>query len=149
MTKKPTVRGEGATQPRVTSAARLPPPQERLMEMKAQAKFALSVAAKKKRRPNASVELSAGQIYETLQDFEVNDLKECLKKDPEMYTKIVAAIARLSQADLQQRKLELELRKYRDQVAEQKARLKCELRKGQGGVSEPGMDDIIRQIGLL
>src|SRR5258706_7747343 len=97
------------------------PEAQRLKQMQADKEFALDAARRKGLWPGQpSVELAASQLYETLLDFNLDHLKNRLRKKPEIYTTLLGALVRLSQADAQQRKLELELQEHRDKVAEQK-----------------------------
>ena len=121
---------------------------KRLKEMEAEKEFALEAArSEAKGSAQRGVALAAGQLYETLLDFDVAQLKKCLKANPKSYPALVGAIARLSQAEGHQRKLELELIKHQDKVAEQKARLHRDLKKK--GVPDATMEELTRQIKLL
>src|SRR5438046_2944280 len=81
---------------------------KRLKEMEAEKEFALEAAQSEgKGSAQRGLAVAAGQLYETLLDFDVAQLKKCLKANPKSYPALVGAIARLSQAEGHQRKLEL------------------------------------------
>src|SRR2546425_12820221 len=73
---------------------------KRLAEMQSDKEFALDAARRKALWPGQpSVDLAASQLYETLLDFNLDHLKKRLRKKPEIYTTLLGALVRLSQAD--------------------------------------------------
>jgi len=124
---------------------------ERLEEMKAQREIAFEIA----READGSVEaanlaIAASHIYEVLQDFDVRELKTKLQEKPELYSILLQGISRLSQAGLGERKLQLELTKYQDKVAEQKRKIEAELGKAKrGGLTPANIAKIEEALNLL
>ena len=102
--------------------------QQRLEEMKAQQEFALQLA----RQNNGAVEqaalaMAASHIYEVLLDFDLRELKDKLHERPELYRLLIENISKLARLAQTERKLQLELQKYQDHVAEVKRKLEHEL----------------------
>src|SRR6185369_10599541 len=85
----------------------------------------------------ANLALAASQICETLQDFDVKELKAKLQEKPEFYAVLVSAISRLSSASVAERKLQLELTKYQDKVAQQREKIQQQIGLSKAGGLTP------------
>ncbi len=108
--------------------------QERLEEMKIQRELALQIAQQNDGAVQAAnVTMAASHIYEALQDYDVRELKKRLQEKPELYSVLIEGVSKLSRAGVSERKLQLELTKYQDRVAEQKRKIEAELGKAKGG----------------
>ena len=92
--------------------------QARLDDMRAKREFALEIVKQNEggKIHEAGLNLAASQIFELLQDFDVAALKEGLAEDPENYSRIVGALAKIS-------KEALNFEKYRDAVVQAKAEI--------------------------
>lgn len=83
----------------------------RLDGMRAKRELALEIASQNEgsKIHEAGLHLAASQIFELLEDFDPTDMKELLAKDPENYSRIIGALAKIS-------KEALNFEKYRDAV---------------------------------
>jgi hypothetical protein len=74
----------------------------RLADMQQKREFALRIVQENEggKIHEAGLNLAASQIFELLQDFDVSTLKEQLAEDPENYSKVVSALARISKEAL-------------------------------------------------
>jgi hypothetical protein len=120
--------------------------QERLDDMRAKREFALRVVQENEgsKIHEAGLNLAASQIFELLQDFDVSTLKEQLADDPENYSKVVSALARIS-------KEALGFEKYRQLVAEQKRKIEDALNtaKTKGGLTPDTLATIEQAAAML
>jgi hypothetical protein len=120
--------------------------QTRLDDMRAKREFALEIVKQNEggKIHEAGLNLAASQIFELLQDFDVATLKEQLAEDPENYSKIVSALARIS-------KEALGFEKYRELVAESKRKIEAALDadKGKGGITPETLEKIRNELNLL
>lgn len=75
---------------------------QRLRDMQTKREFALRIVQENEggKIHEAGLNLAASQIFELLQDFDVQTLKEQLADDPENYSKLVSALARISKEAL-------------------------------------------------
>src|SRR5207249_6381370 len=76
--------------------------QQRLADMKVNREFALELAKanKGKALEEAALQVAAAQIYEVLMNFDATTLKEKLAGDPVNYTRLIHALAKLSDGGL-------------------------------------------------
>ena len=120
--------------------------QERLDDMRAKREFALRVVQENEgsKIHEAGLNLAASQIFELLQDFDVSTLKAQLADDPENYSKVVSALARIS-------KEALGFEKYRQLVAEQKRKIEDALNtaKAKGGLTPDTLATIEQAAAML
>ena len=125
--------------------------QERLEEMKARREFAFEIAQQSDGAfQTASLAMSASQVYEALLDFDVGKLKARLTEKPELHSILVEAVAKLSRTGVGERKLQLELAKYQDKVAEQKRKIEEQLSKAKaGGLKRETIAKIEEALNLL
>ena len=126
--------------------------QHRLEEMQAQREFALELAQHSDGSVQASnVAIAASHIYEVLQDFDIQELKKKLQEKPELYGLLLQGISQLSRVGVVERKLQLELTKYQDKVAEIKRKIAHELAKAKkaGGISGDTIAKIEEALNLL
>ena len=126
--------------------------EERLEEMKARQEFAFEIA----RRDNhsfqkASLTVAASQVYETLEKFDLAALHDRLRDKPELYPILIDSISKLTRAGVAEKRMALDLRKYRDKVAEAKRKMEAALGKAQpgGGLSPAGLKTIQDAVKLL
>lgn len=119
---------------------------ERLNDMRAKREFALRIVQDNEggKIHEAGLNLAASQIFELLQDFDVSELKEKLSADPENYSKVVSALARIS-------KEALGFEKYRQIVAEQKRKIEdaLNLAKTKGGLTPDTLQQIEQAAAML
>lgn len=92
--------------------------QERLADMQAKREFAFEIVRSNEgsKLHEANLHLAASQLYEVLTDFDLQDLKDLLKDEPENYAAIINSLAKLSKGHL-------DLRKYQDAVAKAQVEL--------------------------
>ncbi len=95
--------------------------------------------------------LLASQINEALSEFEPAALKQLLQENPAKFFDLSSAVAGQSNERTKRQKLELEFRKYRDQVEEAKAKLLAatSAAKIAGGLSAETLREIEEAAGLL
>lgn len=119
---------------------------ERLDDMRTKREFALRIVQENEggKIHEAGLNLAASQIFELLQDFDVQTLKEQLAEDPENYSKVVSALARIS-------KEALGFEKYRQVVAEQKRKIEDALNnaKTKGGLTPETLATIEQAAAML
>jgi hypothetical protein len=119
---------------------------ERLRDMQAKREFALRIVQENEggKIHEAGLNLAASQIFELLQDFDVSTLKEQLAEDPENYSKVVSALARIS-------KEALGFEKYRQLVTEQKRKIEEALNtaKTKGGLTPETLQTIEQAAAML
>ena len=96
--------------------------QTRLEDMKAKREFAMRIVQENEGSNihEAGLQLAASQIFEVLEDIDVEDLKEKLANDPENFSKIVGALAKIS-------KEALGFEKFKQIVLEQKRKIEAAL----------------------
>lgn len=119
---------------------------QRLDDMRSKREFALEIVKQNEggKIHEAGLNLAASQIFELLQDFDVQTLKNQLADDPENYSKLVSALARIS-------KEALGFEKYREQVAEARRQIEAALDadKGKGGITPETLEKIRNELNLL
>lgn len=83
--------------------------QERLDDMRAKREFAMEIARENEgtRIHEAGLHTAASQIFEMLNDLDIEGIKDRLKEDPENYSRIIGALSKIS-------KQALDFRKYKD-----------------------------------
>ena len=120
--------------------------QERLEDMAAKREFAFQIVKENdgSKLHEANLHLAASQIYEVLTDFDPNRLKDLLAEKPENYADVVNALGKLSKSNV-------ELQKYKDNVAEQKKKILETVEAGAktGGVSDEARRQIREAAALL
>lgn len=120
--------------------------QARLSDMASKREFALRIVQENEggKIHEAGLNLAASQIFELLQDFDVATLKDQLAADPENYSRVVSALARIS-------KEALGFEKYRELVADQKRKIEAALTEGKskGGITPETLEKIQRELQLL
>lgn len=96
--------------------------QTRLEDMRAKREFALRIVQDNEGSNihEAGLQLAASQIFEVLEDINVEDLKAKLANDPENFSKIVGALAKIS-------KEALGFEKFKQLVLEQKRKIEAAL----------------------
>ena len=98
----------------------------------------------------ANPALAASHICDALQSFDIENLRSKLREKPELYPILIDGISKLSRASVEERKLQLELTKYQDRVAEQKRKIEAELGKAkEGGLSPENIARIEEALNLL
>lgn len=119
---------------------------QRLDDMRAKREFALRIVSENEggKIHEAGLNLAASQIFELLQDFDVSAMKDKLAENPEEFSKIVSALARIS-------KEALGFEKYRELVAEQKRKINDALNaaKGKGGITPETLQTIEQAAAML
>jgi len=105
-----------------------------LDDMKAKREFALEIVSQNEggKIHEAGLNLAASQIFELLQDFDATAMKQLIATDPENYSRIVGALAKISKESLNYEKYRSMVEKAREVIAdestltqdEQRARLK-------------------------
>ncbi len=112
--------------------------QERLEEMRSQQEFAVELAREHDHSfQQGSLIMVASQINQTLQDYNIRELKEKLADKPEFYATLVNALVKVDRATHAEKKLQFELTKYQDKVAEQKRKIEQELAQSKDGLLTP------------
>lgn len=119
---------------------------KRLDDMRMKREFALRVVQENEggKIHEAGLSLAASQIFELLQDFDISAMKEKLAENPEEFSKIVSALARIS-------KEALGFEKYRELVAEQKRKINEALNtaKSKGGITPDTLATIEQAAAML
>lgn len=113
--------------------------QERLADMQAKREFALEVVKQNEgsKLHEATLHLAATQIYETITEFDLGNLKNLLAEKPENYAALVNSLAKLSKGAL-------DIEKFKENVRAQKAKIEDALNIAkQGGGLTP---DTLKQI---
>jgi len=126
--------------------------QERLEEMKAQRELAFEIAQQSDGTIQAAnLAIVASHIYEALQNFDIKLFGDKLLDKPELYSILIDGVSKLSRAGVEERKLQLELTKYKDRVAELKRKIEAELGQGQkkGGLTPENLKAIEEALNLL
>ena len=121
--------------------------QARLDDMRAKREFAMEIVKQNEgsKLHEATLHLAASQLYETLVDFDLHNLKELLADKPENYAAIVNSLAKLSKGALDQQK-------YRDLVQEQKRKIEATItqaKNSKGGLTKEGLAEIERAAAML
>jgi hypothetical protein len=121
--------------------------QERLLDMQAKREFAFDIVRGNQGSQvhEAAMSLAASQLYEAFADFNIADLKALLQLDPSNYTKLVDSLARLSKG-------QLDIDKYKEQVAIRKQAIQAELNKVKAGgnaITAETIENIETQLKLL
>lgn len=120
--------------------------QERLDDMREKRDFAFEIVKQNEgsKIHEAGLNLAASQIFELLQDFDVKSLKASLAEDPENYSKVVTALARIS-------KEALGFEKFKQVVAEQKKKIEDALNtaKSKGGLTPETLATIEQAAAML
>jgi hypothetical protein len=75
--------------------------------------------------------LLCSQINDVLQDYDPQALKELVVAKPEQFFRLAAAVNAQAAESHRYEKIQLELKKYRDQVAEQKRKIQVVLGQNQ------------------
>ena len=114
--------------------------QARLEDMQAKRDFALRIVSENEgsKIHEAGLNLAASQIFELLQDFDPTEMKELLAKDPENYSRIIGALAKIS-------KEALNFEKYRDAVTKAKAEIQ-KLRDPKSSLGEDERKAIVDKV---
>lgn len=120
--------------------------QGRLSEMAAKREFALRIVQENEGSSihEAGLQLAASQIFELLDGIDVPSMKEKLADDPENFSKIVSALARIS-------KEALGFEKFKQVVAEQKRKIEGALAaaKNKGGLTPETLATIEQAAAML
>ena len=120
--------------------------QDRLADMERKREFAFEIAKENEgsKIHEAGLNLAASQIFEMLQDFDPAVMKEMLAEDPENYSKIVTALARIS-------KEALGFERFKQLVSEQKHKIEqaLNLAKSKGGLTPDTLKQIEEAAGML
>lgn len=120
--------------------------QHRLDEIRMRKEMALEIAREGdgSKMHEASLHIAASQIYELLDTMPLDRFKELLANDPQKYTELLTAVARIS-------KPALEFEKYRDHVRAQREKIEAELSKAKtgGGLSAETFEKINEALNLL
>lgn len=120
--------------------------QERLADMAAKREFAMQIVKENdgSRLHEANLHLAASQLYDVLTDFDPQRLKDLLDEAPENYAAIANALAKLSKGNI-------EVQKYKDHVATQKAKIleTIDSQAKKGGVSDEARQQIREAAALL
>lgn len=120
--------------------------QERLDDMRARREFAMDVVKNNEGSAvhEAGLQIAASQIYELLSDFDVETLKEKLEGDPENYSRVVNAMAKLSDSGLK-------YERYHAEVQAAKQRIEAELgrARNKGGLQPETLERIEAELKLL
>lgn len=120
--------------------------QARLEDMRLKREFALDVVKQNEggKIHEAGLNLAASQIFEVLQDFDLDALKERLAEDPENFIGVVRALSGIT-------KEAREFEKYREFVAEQKRKIEAAIADGssKGGITPETLTKIRNELNLL
>lgn len=120
--------------------------QERLEDMRDRREFALRIVKENEGSAvhEAGLQIAASQIYELLSDFDVGTLKEKLAGDPENYSRVVNAMAKLSDSGLK-------YERYHAEVQATKQRIEAELgrARNKGGIQPETLERIEAELKLL
>lgn len=120
--------------------------QSRLDDMRAKREFAFSIVRDNEGSNihEAGLQLAASQIFELLEGINVEEMKEKLADDPENFSKIVSALARIS-------KEALGFEKFKQVVAEQKRKIEgaLALAKNKGGLTPETLATIEQAAAML
>ncbi len=95
--------------------------------------------------------LVASHLAEVLAEFDPSNLKTLLRESPKQFVQLANVVIGQSSERTKREKLELEFRKYRDAVEEQKAKIlaaTARAREG-GGLSEEALQEIEERARLL
>jgi hypothetical protein len=120
--------------------------EERLTNIERLREFAMRVVKSSEGTvvQQAAIKVAAAQIYELLMNYDPKVLKERLKEgDTSDYAKLINVMARLNDGGLKQEK-------YRDEVAEKKARSQAQIEETQrGGLTKEHLASIEKDLSLL
>jgi len=120
--------------------------QARLDGMSAKREFALRIVRENEGSNihEAGLQLAASQIFELLDGIDVDEMKTQLANDPENFSKIVSALARIS-------KEALGFEKFKQLVAEQKRKIEgaLALAKNKGGLTPETLQTIEQAAAML
>jgi len=119
---------------------------QRLEDMRAKREFALKIVQENEGSliHEAGMQVAASQIYEVLNDFDVESLKEKLKGDPENFSRLVNAMSKLSDSGLKYERYKAEVKAAKDRALTElgKARAK-------GGITPETLEKIEHELKLL
>ena len=90
----------------------------------------------------AASQIAASQLYELLDEFDLDRVKARLSDDPKLYTDLIRALASLTKGGV-------EFARFRAHVNEQKNRIEEVVKKGTGGITPEAHEAIIRELNLL
>jgi len=120
--------------------------QGRLDDMRIKREFALKVVQENEgsKIHEAAVQIASSQIYEVLTDLDPETITKQLQGNPEQYSRLINALAKLSDQGLK-------YEKYLDEVKQRKERIQKELAaaKGKGGITKETIDRIEHELNLL
>jgi hypothetical protein len=120
--------------------------QERLEDMDRKREFALAIvtANEGSKIHEASLQLAATQLYETISEYDLQGLKDLVHEKPENYAKLVNSLAKLSTSAL-------DIEKFKENVAARKQAIEATLTnaKRDGGLSADTIAEIEEQLKLL
>jgi hypothetical protein len=102
--------------------------EKRLQSLKARARAAEELASGFQKKDAATFSacnqmLLLSQINDVLQDYDPRCLKRLLEDKPEQFLRLASALNAQATEQTRRTKLELDLQKYRDRVAEQKRKI--------------------------
>ena len=120
--------------------------QERLDDMKRKREFAMQIVQENEgsKIHEAAVQIAASQIYEVLTDLDPKTIQDKLRDNPEQYSRLINALAKLSDQGIKHQR-------YKDEVAARKERIQKELdqAKGKGGITKETLRRIEQELNLL
>jgi hypothetical protein len=119
--------------------------QERLEEMRLKREFALRVVQENEGSlvHEAGMQIAAAQIYEILNEFDLSKLKEEIQADPANFSRLINALAKLSDTGLK-------YERYRAEVKAAKERMLAEIGEGKRrGITTETIERIERELRLL
>jgi len=92
--------------------------QSRLEDMRIKREFALDVVRENEgsRIHEAAVQIAASQIYEVITDLDPETIREKLKESPEQYSRLINALAKLSDQGLRYQRYKDEVKKALDET---------------------------------
>lgn len=120
--------------------------ESRLEDMRIRREFAMKIVEENEgsKIHEASLQIAASQIYEVLNDLDPKTIIEKLKGNPEQYSRLINALAKLSDGGLK-------YERYKTEVAERKERIAIELgrAKNKGGITPETLAKIEAELNLL
>lgn len=120
--------------------------QQRLEDMRFKNELALEIVKRNEgsKISEATLLLASSQLYEVLTEFDLAGLKDKLAENPEGYTDVVNALAKLSKGVV-------DIEKFKENVRARKQAIEAELgaAKDKGGISAETMERIERELKLL
>ena len=119
---------------------------KRLEEMDVRRECVLKIAEDNSKESihEASMRVAASQLYDVFSHFDIKSLKRMLKRKPEHYASLLAALMRLSKGCL-------DIEKFKANVAEQKRKIEAQLgaTKSGGGLTAEGIGAIREALNLM